>query len=138
LKETLENLHISILFPFYRPTVLHLQIGNEVKEKRCGILRAYEVKDNYKRIFITTLLVVQHNQNVQTQGDRLIRVGCILTNIQSEKTAGIAEAQMGLLPSEGSITVNSNSMQLPKITMQIIDLNDRYETNDVQIGQNLE
>lgn len=29
-------------------------------------------------------------------------------------------------------------MQLPKITMQIIDLNDRYETNDVQIGQNLE
>lgn len=34
--------------------------------------------------------------------------------------------------------MNSNSMDLPKITMQIIDLNEKYETNDVQIGQNLE
>lgn len=29
-------------------------------------------------------------------------------------------------------------MELPKITLQIIDLNEKYETNDVQIGQNLE
>lgn len=34
--------------------------------------------------------------------------------------------------------MNSNSVDLPAITMQIIDLDKKYETNDVQIGQNLE
>ena len=32
------------------------------------------------RTLISTLLVIQMNSKVQTQGDRLVRVGCILNN----------------------------------------------------------
>uniref|UniRef100_A0A1I8NAG5 ZP domain-containing protein n=1 Tax=Musca domestica TaxID=7370 RepID=A0A1I8NAG5_MUSDO len=61
-------------------TVLKLAIGSEAKENKCGILRAYEVTKEYQRIFISTLVVIQNNPNVQTQGDRLIKVGCIMSN----------------------------------------------------------
>ncbi|XP_073815455.1 uncharacterized protein [Musca autumnalis] len=61
-------------------TELKLAIGSEAKESKCGILRAYEVTKEYQRIFISTLVVIQNNPNVQTQGDRLIKVGCIMSN----------------------------------------------------------
>lgn len=38
----------------------------------------------FYRIFISTLVVIQNNQNVQTQGDRLIKVGCIMSNTTVE------------------------------------------------------
>ncbi|XP_036346472.1 uncharacterized protein LOC118755754 [Rhagoletis pomonella] len=66
-------------------TVLRLPIGTEVKENRCGILRAYEVTKAYQRIFISALIVIQNNRNVQTQGDRLIKVGCIMSNSTMRK-----------------------------------------------------
>ncbi|XP_075147853.1 uncharacterized protein LOC142221881 [Haematobia irritans] len=63
-----------------KSTMLRLTIGSEAKENKCGILRAYEVTKEYQRIFISTLVVIQNNPNVQTQGDRLIKVGCIMSN----------------------------------------------------------
>ncbi|KNC34908.1 hypothetical protein FF38_11073 [Lucilia cuprina] len=69
-----------------KSTVLKLKIGNEAKENKCGILRAYEVTKEYRRIFISTLVVIQNNPNVQTQGDRLIKVGCIMSNVTLKET----------------------------------------------------
>ncbi|TMW51793.1 hypothetical protein DOY81_003131 [Sarcophaga bullata] len=69
-----------------KSTVLKLKIGNEAKENKCGILRAYEVTKDYRRIFISTLVVIQNNPNVQTQGDRLIKVGCIMSNATLKET----------------------------------------------------
>uniref|UniRef100_W8BCC6 Uncharacterized protein n=1 Tax=Ceratitis capitata TaxID=7213 RepID=W8BCC6_CERCA len=145
-----------------RSTVLRLPIGTEVKENRCGVLRAYEVTKAYQRIFISALVVIQNNPNVQTQGDRLIKVGCIMSNSTMRKdvsddgrsdeveTAGedipnaIAlesslEFAQHMLPNEGSLLFNSTDVPLlPKVTLQIIDISHQHETNDVQIGQNLE
>lgn len=44
------------------------------------------------RIFISTLVVIQNNPNVQTQGDRLIKVGCIMSNatLRESRTDGEA------------------------------------------------
>lgn len=39
----------------------------------------------YCRIFISALVVIQNNPNVQTQGDRLIKVGCIMSNSTMRK-----------------------------------------------------
>lgn len=38
------------------------------------------------RVFISTLVVIQNNPNVQTQGDRLIKVGCIISNATLQET----------------------------------------------------
>lgn len=86
--------------------LLRLEIGSEAKENRCGVLRAYEMTQAFqrylrsrflhtfctfnihyfvsaRRTFISALVVIQNNINVQTQGDRLIKVGCILNNATS-------------------------------------------------------
>lgn len=40
-------------------------------------------------------------------------------------------------PNEGALAVNTTT-ELPSVSMKIIDLNEQLETNDVQLGQNLE
>lgn len=37
------------------------------------------------RIFISALIILQNNPNVQTHGDRLIKVGCIISDNSPEK-----------------------------------------------------
>ncbi|KAH8310962.1 hypothetical protein KR044_003587, partial [Drosophila immigrans] len=137
--------------------VLRLEIGSETKENRCGVLRAYEMTQAYHRTFISALVVVQHNPNVQTQGDRLIKVGCILNNATSamgrDSSADASEQVPSaialessleyaehMLPQEGVVHYNSSHgpQPHPKITLQIVDLSHEHETNDVRIGQNLE
>ncbi|XP_067618989.1 uncharacterized protein [Eurosta solidaginis] len=147
-----------------KSTVLRLPIGTEVTENRCGILRAYEVTKAYQRIFISALIVIQNNANVQTQGDRLIKVGCIMSNStlrkdehkdgRSDDVDDVTEGEdipnaialesslefaQRMLPNEGSIFFNSSDVPLlPKVYLQILDISHQHETNDVLIGQNLE
>uniref|UniRef100_A0A1A9X2J2 Apple domain-containing protein n=1 Tax=Glossina brevipalpis TaxID=37001 RepID=A0A1A9X2J2_9MUSC len=73
-----------------KSTLLRLTIGSESKENKCGILRAYEVTKDYQRIFISTLVVIQNNRNVQTQGDRLIKVGCIMSNVTVKESPTVS------------------------------------------------
>ncbi|XP_055373818.1 uncharacterized protein LOC129607108 [Condylostylus longicornis] len=131
-------------------TILRLPIGTEQKESQCGILRAYEVTPSYKRTFISTLLVVQYNANVQTQGDRIIKVGCIITSTDNKLPNALALEAVTVSPPEKDfqetertprqeqIFLNTTTNRTSAISMQIIDLNKQFETNDVQIGQNLE
>lgn len=129
-----------------RSTLLRLPIGNEIQEKRCGILRAYEVSKNYQRTLISAMIVVQNNINVQTQGDRLVKVGCIMSNsteVEAQLPSAIAlesslDFSQNELPREGFVHINPSNLELPKISMHVIDLDQNYQTNDVQIGQNLE
>ncbi|KAH8417546.1 hypothetical protein KR222_001704, partial [Zaprionus bogoriensis] len=137
--------------------LLRLEIGSEAKENRCGVLRAYEMTQAYQRTFISALVVIQHNINVQTQGDRLIKVGCILNNATSllaadsradaseQVPSAIAlesslEYAEHMFPHEGVVHYNSSTgpQPHPQITLQIVDLSHQHETNDVRIGQNLE
>ncbi|ALC47030.1 CG17111 [Drosophila busckii] len=136
--------------------LLRLEIGSEAKENRCGILRAYEMTQSYQRTFISALVVIQHNPNVQTQGDRLIKVGCILNNATAMLGMNVRDSSIDAtehVPSaialESSLTyadqefvaqtVGSFGLQpYPHISLQIVDLSQQHETNEVQIGQDLE
>ncbi|EDV42528.1 uncharacterized protein Dana_GF18034 [Drosophila ananassae] len=140
--------------------LLTLQIGSEVKENRCGILRAYEMTQSYQRTFISALVVIQNNPNVQTQGDRLIKVGCIQSNATASLGVSVRDSSIDatehvpsaialessleyaehMFPHEGVIHYNSSSGPHPHpiISLQVVDLSHQKETNDVQIGQNLE
>ncbi|XP_017103385.2 uncharacterized protein [Drosophila bipectinata] len=140
--------------------LLTLQIGSEVKENRCGILRAYEMTQSYQRTFISALVVIQNNPNVQTQGDRLIKVGCIQSNATASLGVSVRDSSVDatehvpsaialessldyaehMFPHEGVIHYNSSSGPYPhpSISLQVVDLSHQRETNDVQIGQNLE
>uniref|UniRef100_A0A1I8NR90 ZP domain-containing protein n=1 Tax=Stomoxys calcitrans TaxID=35570 RepID=A0A1I8NR90_STOCA len=86
-----------------KSTMLRLPIGSEAKENKCGILRAYEVTKDYQRIFISTLVVIQNNPNVQTQGDRLIKVGCIMSN------STLRERRLDSEDNEADIKLHINS-----------------------------
>ncbi|XP_017003063.2 uncharacterized protein [Drosophila takahashii] len=140
--------------------LLTLQIGTELKESRCGILRAYEMTQAYQRTFISALVVIQNNPNVQTQGDRLIKVGCIQSNAtaslgvtvrdSSAEASELVPSAIALessleyaehmFPHEGVVHYNSSTgpHPHPSISLQIVDLSHQHETNDVQIGQDLE
>ncbi|EDW98093.2 uncharacterized protein LOC6537840 [Drosophila yakuba] len=140
--------------------LLTLQIGSEVKENRCGILRAYEMTQEYQRTFISALVVIQNNPNVQTQGDRLIKVGCIQSNATTSLGVSVRDSSVDasepvpsaialessleyaehMFPHEGVVHYNSSTgpHPHPSISLQIVDLSHQHETNDVQIGQNLE
>lgn len=59
-----------------------MPIGTEAKERRCGIMRAYQIEkeSHTNRTLLSALVVIQMNPIVQTQGDRLVKVGCIIDN----------------------------------------------------------
>ncbi|XP_017046446.1 uncharacterized protein LOC108091652 [Drosophila ficusphila] len=140
--------------------LLTLQIGSEIKENRCGILRAYEMTQEYQRTFISALVVIQNNPNVQTQGDRLIKAGCIQSNATTSLGVSVRDSSVDatehvpsaialessleyaehMFPHEGVVHYNSSTgpNPQPSISLQIVDLSHQHETNDVQIGQNLE
>ncbi|KAM8703838.1 hypothetical protein ACLKA7_008464 [Drosophila subpalustris] len=138
--------------------LLRLQIGSEAKENRCGVLRAYEMTQAYHRTFISALVIIQNNANVQTQGDRLIKVGCILNNATTSNLGRDSSSEASeqvpsaialessldyaehMFPHEGVVHYNSSTgpQPQPQITLQIVDLSHQHETNDVRIGQDLE
>ncbi|KAH8273192.1 hypothetical protein KR018_012323, partial [Drosophila ironensis] len=150
--------------------ILTLPIGTEIKENRCGVLRAYEMTQAYQicnlihvildRTFISALVVIQNNPSVQTQGDRLIKVGCIQSNATTSLGVSVRDSSMEaaehvpsaialessleyaehMFPHEGVVHYNSSTgpHPHPSISLQIVDLSHQHETNDVQIGQNLE
>lgn len=62
--------------------MLRIRVGTEAIERKCGILRAYQIEKESRtnRTLLSALVVIQMNPIVQTQGDRLAKVGCIIDN----------------------------------------------------------
>lgn len=134
------NLLVIITFLYCREVTLRIPLGNETQESRCGIIRAYELTGSWNRTLISTLIVIQKNSNIQTQGDRLIKVGCILSDDEISKddlSIGSSIEFANATSNQGAYVVNATAA-LPKVYMKIIDLNEQLETNDVQLGQSLE
>jgi len=46
------------------------------------------------RTFISALVVIQNNPNVQTQGDRLIKVGCIQSNATTSLGVSVRDSSV--------------------------------------------
>lgn len=130
----------------YRSATLSLPIGTEQKEKRCGIIRAYQVeaRSSVNRTLLSTLIVIQTNPIVQTQGDRLIKVGCIIDNNMHENGM-IDDIALGSSlvithrnpTNEGTLLLNTTGTA-PRVSMRVIDLAERQQISDVSLGQNLE
>lgn len=101
---------------------------------QCGILQA---KTNYNnRTLMSGVLVVQYNTFIQTQSDRLVRVGCIFGN-HSKVLVATGLKISSSRPSIGSTVVNSSSIA-PIIEMRVVDYQSQSEASDTQIGQELQ
>lgn len=48
----------------------------------------------FSRTFISALVVIQNNPNVQTQGDRLIKVGCIQSNATTSLGVSVRDSSV--------------------------------------------
>ncbi|KAG5894169.1 hypothetical protein JTB14_001864 [Gonioctena quinquepunctata] len=103
---------------------------------RCGIIKA---EDPLNRTLLTGTLLIQYNQIIQTQSDRLIRVGCIFAN-DSRLVIGTGVKISPMLPSNGSSLINPyfNATTSPDIQMKILDPHTGGEVSDSQIGQELQ
>ncbi|ERL91613.1 hypothetical protein D910_08943, partial [Dendroctonus ponderosae] len=84
-------------------------------------------------------LIIQYNAFIQTQSDRLLKVGCIFGN-QSKVLIGTGVTITSNLPNKGStlITTISNETVAPVVEMRVVDLRSQDETTDTQIGQELQ
>ncbi|XP_026467113.1 uncharacterized protein LOC113370637 [Ctenocephalides felis] len=114
------------------------------RPERCGITRAFSRAER-NRTLLSTLLVVQNNPIIQTQGDRLVRVGCVLDESGKQEFFTPNDATLHgavtfddnqPMPSQGSIVINS-SAATPAVTLSLLDT-DLNIAQDAQLGQRLE
>ncbi|CAH1998224.1 unnamed protein product [Acanthoscelides obtectus] len=107
-----------------------------ILEKNCGIT---EADGSQNRTLMFGTLVLQYNPIIQTQNDRIIRVGCIFGN-ETKVIVGTGVKISATYPSKGSSLVapTTNVTKFPVVQMKIIDLNKREEVSDTQIGQELQ
>ncbi|KAJ8986008.1 hypothetical protein NQ317_013892 [Molorchus minor] len=102
----------------------------------CGIYRAIEPLN---RTLLSGTMIVQYNSIIQTQGDRIIRVGCIFGN-DSTVLLGTGVKITSNLPNKGSMLVNNslNKTHQPVVEMRVLDLQTQEEVSETQIGQELQ
>ncbi|KRT86548.1 hypothetical protein AMK59_1431, partial [Oryctes borbonicus] len=110
---------------------LTLRLGLRIKQ--CGILQA--LSNTNSTLFHSTM-ILQYNNLVQTQADRVIRVGCIYGNI-TNVVVGTGVNFTNELPNNGATIVNSTT-DTPMVIMKILDFYTHEEVSETQIGQELE
>ncbi|KAK9880032.1 hypothetical protein WA026_008548 [Henosepilachna vigintioctopunctata] len=104
---------------------------------QCGIIEAIS-PDN--RRLLSASLIIQYNNFIQTQGDRLIKVGCIFGN-DSKLVVGTGVSVVPNNSNNGSFLINSTSSpsgDAPLVQMKIVDHYSKEEVSDTQIGQELD
>lgn len=138
--------------------VLRIPIGDETRENSCGIVRAYQLINGtrtspptHNRTLISATVVIQNQPSVQSQGDRLIKVGCILNNNNNfnvnndgnAKTSG-ADRQSKLLEVVTS-EIQVAGLDVPTVGpsslrpyVQLVDVDNNIESKVVEVGQNLQ
>lgn len=129
--------------------LLRIPIGDEQRENSCGIVRAYQLANNatigsspdHNRTLISATIVIQNHPSVQSQGDRLIKVGCILNG--SGKTSGPDRMSKVLDVVESEVQVAG--LDVPNVgpsslrpTVQLVDLDNNIVSKVVEVGQNLQ
>ncbi|KAK4875890.1 hypothetical protein RN001_012312 [Aquatica leii] len=103
---------------------------------RCGIREAKSPAYLNRTLFSGTM-ILQYNSLIQTQGDRVIKVGCIFSNdTKVVLGTGINFANL-TYPNKGTTIVNSSTVH-PTVEMRIIDFYSEKEVSDTQIGQELQ
>ncbi|XP_072388554.1 uncharacterized protein [Diabrotica undecimpunctata] len=102
---------------------------------QCGIIKA---DGPINRTLLSGNLLIQYNSLIQTQNDRLIRVGCIFGN-ETKVVVGTGVQVSPILPNRGSvIIIPGQNSTVPDVIMKIVDPNTGGEVSDSQIGQYLQ
>ncbi|CAH1118952.1 unnamed protein product [Phaedon cochleariae] len=104
---------------------------------QCGIIKAEEP---LQRTLLSGEMIIQFNPIIQTQSDRLIRVGCIFGN-DTKVVVGTGVTISPVLPNKGSAIISptmNNTSNPPVIEMKIVDPHTGQEVSDTQIGQELQ
>lgn len=129
--------------------LLRIPIGNETRENSCGIVRAYHLINSsstvtphllHNRTLISATIRIQNHPSVQSQGDRLIKVGCIL-NGKSLIGADRQSKVLDIVDSEVQVAglgvpVAGPAKLRPRI--QLVDTDNNIESKVVEVGQNLQ
>lgn len=102
----------------------------------CGVSKA---DSSINRTLLSGTLIIQYNALIQTQSDRILKVGCIFGN-ESRVLVGTGVKITSTLPNKGSTLLNtsSNETVAPVVEMRIVDLRTQEEVTDTQIGQELQ
>ncbi|XP_057669969.1 uncharacterized protein LOC130902128 [Diorhabda carinulata] len=102
---------------------------------QCGIIKA---DGPVNRTLLSGNLLLQYNSYIQTQNDRLIRVGCIFGN-ETKVVIGTGVHVSPMLPNRGSvIIIPGNNATVPNVIMKVVDAHTGDEISDSQIGQDLQ
>ncbi|KAJ8964562.1 hypothetical protein NQ314_004866, partial [Rhamnusium bicolor] len=98
---------------------------------KCGILRA---DGPLNRTLLSGTMIIQYNSIIQTQGDRIIKVGCIFGN-DSKILIGTGVKISTPRPNKGSTFFDnsSNNTRSPVVEMRILDLNTQEEISSYDI-----
>lgn len=102
--------------------------------QKCGIVKA---KSSLNSTLLSSTMILQYNALVQTQADRVIKVGCIFGN-ESKIILGAGFNFSQENPSSGSVSVNSSLGTPPRVQLRVIDLSSQNEVSDTQIGEELQ
>lgn len=133
--------------------LLRIPIGNETRENSCGIIRAYHLVNTssattttppllHNRTLISATIVIQNHPSVESQGDRLIKVGCIL-NGSGKSTSGADRQSKVLDIVDSAVQVAGLGVPITgpaklRPTIQLIDTDNNIESKVVEVGQNLQ
>ncbi|XP_044739441.1 uncharacterized protein LOC123300849 [Chrysoperla carnea] len=116
-------------------TTIVLHIG--VLKRTCGLIEAMSSDKN--RSLVYGYLIIQYNPLIQTQGDRLVKVGCLINkddqvdNVTLDSTIHLNSS----FPDQGEIII-ANSTIKPVIRIMIVDPITNMDVNEVQIGQEIQ
>ncbi|KAJ8940682.1 hypothetical protein NQ318_017732 [Aromia moschata] len=92
----------------------------------CGIFRA---EGTLNRTLLSGTMVIQYNPIIQTQGDRIIRVGCIFGN-ESKVLLGTGVKITSSLPNKGSTLLNSSSNRTTSPVVENESVRSKYTRGD--------
>ncbi|KAK5645478.1 hypothetical protein RI129_006778 [Pyrocoelia pectoralis] len=128
----------------YSDNIRCYMIGNNTEEivlkiplleDQCGITKAVTVHLN--RTLLSGTMILQYNPVIQTQGDRLIKIGCIFnSDAKIVLGTGVNFANSSYL-NQGTSIINTTTIQ-PTVEMRVIDFYTKKEVGATQVGQELQ
>ncbi|GAB0094856.1 hypothetical protein DMENIID0001_101820 [Sergentomyia squamirostris] len=125
---------------------LNIPFGEEIQENVCGIVRAYEMRNDVNRTLISTYLIIQKNPSARTLNDRVIKIGCVVNNNEILKPNSTLRLSRKQSSRKLNIEATTNTYEESKnrilsnqefkfAKMELFDTETRLEISEVSLGQ---
>ncbi|XP_023726058.1 uncharacterized protein LOC111874636 isoform X2 [Cryptotermes secundus] len=121
-------------------TTLRIPLSGTKSSNQCGIVIIKSVGETNQTL-ISTVIVIQHNPIIQRQGDRSVKIGCLLNaNLSQNLTVNASLVVTGPDNQAGGGTVVLNTTSVvPTVHIHIIDRSTgNANIREAQLGQELE